>query len=319
MDLSIIIVNWNTRELLKDCLKSIEAKTRQVNYEVIVVDNSSTDGSPEMVSEVFPDVNLIENKENPGFARANNQGLAASKGKYVLFLNPDTKILSNALDGMIQFLENNEEYGAVGCRLVTSDGNIQFTCARAFPTLLNQLSEFLFFHRLFPRQRRFSTVEIFYWDHRDSREVDCLSGACILVRGNLIRDIAGFSEEYYMYAEDVDLCYRIRKLGWKIYYLAEESILHIGGAASRQREESYFSVVTMKQSNFQFLKAHYGTSKAELFKMICLIGSILRMIGAPGIYIYDRWSSKKEIYPLRHWLKKYYAIMAWSLGVNNRK
>jgi len=308
-------VNWNTRELLRDCLQSIEAKTRRTKYEIIIIDNASKDSSAEMVKEAFPHVKLIESSANLGFAKANNQGIANSKDKYILFLNPDTKILSNALDGMVEFMENEQSYGAVGCKLTTPEAGIQFTCARAFPTLLNQLSEFLFFHRLFPHQRRLPTVELSYWNHQNSCEIDCLSGACIMSRRSIIQNIGGFSEEYFMYAEDVDLCYRIRKMGWKIYYLAEEEILHFGGASSEQRNENSYSAVMIRESNYRFMKIHYGGGKAFVFRLLCGVTSSVRLYLAFIAAIIYSMAKDGGRTAYTNLSKKHLALIQWSFNM----
>ena len=276
MDISVCIVSWNTRELLYNCIDSILKMTSGVSYEVIVVDNNSSDGSAEMVKQQFPQCKLIESKNNNGFAKGNNLGLRVATGKYILYLNPDTVLITNALYGMFHFMEANTNIGAVGCKLLNQDGSIQFTCARTFPTLFNQFCYFMMLNRLFPKSC--STTEMSYWDHRDSREIDCLSGACIFARKDIINKLQGFDEKFFMYAEDVDLCYRIKLEGWKLYYLASEEIYHLEGASSKKQSQKYFSAIAMRESNFQFFVNHYGKVNAQVYKLIIFIGSVFRLL-----------------------------------------
>ena len=241
MDVSVIIVSWNTKDLLKRCLQSINEQTKGITYEVIVIDNDSHDGTCEMLKEEFPKYHLIESKKNLGFVKGNNCAFKHARGRYILYLNPDMELLSNAIGEMKCFLDQKLEYGAVGCKLVYPNGSIQYVCARTFPTPFNQFCFLVALNRIFPNSKTFSTVEMRYWDHNDSREVDCLSGACILVRRRIIQWLSGFDEKIFMYADDVDLCFRIRKAGWKIQYLADHKIIHYSGASSKQHSKRYFS------------------------------------------------------------------------------
>ncbi len=313
MDLSICIVNWNTKELLRQCLKSIYKKTVGIDFDIIVVDNASQDGSVEMLREEFPQCTAIGSNDNLGFSKANNLAIKKTKGKYILFLNPDTELKTNALAGMVMFLEKNSEYGAVGCKLLNRDESIQFTCARKFPSPFKHLCFLLMIDRIFPGFRLFSTTEMGYWDHLDSREVDCLSGACILTRKNLLDQIGGFDENFFMYGEDVELCYRIKKNGWRISYLAEEEIFHFSGASSSQRKETSFSSVMQLESNYKFMARNYGEGKAFQFRISTFIGSLFRMIFIfiilPIISIYEKNQKEKLTYSL----KKYSNIFLWSI------
>jgi GT2 family glycosyltransferase len=278
MDLSVIIVSWNTRKLLENCLKSIYEKTRQFEFEIIVVDNASQDGSAEMIRTKFPECKLVESKNNLGFSKANNLGIGQADGKYLLFLNPDTQLKTSALDGMINFLERSPEYGAVGCKLLNSDASIQFTCAREFPTPFREFCFLAMLDRFFPGSKVFSTTEMRYWNHQHSRDIDCLSGACIMTRKKIADQLGGLSEKYFMYAEDVELCYRIRKAGWLIYYLGSEEIYHFSGSSSSQRKERSFSAVMQREANYRFMIENYGKRVAMSMRAFVFVGAGIRLI-----------------------------------------
>ena len=233
MDVSVCIVNWNTRELLVRCLQSIRERTSGLSVEVIVVDNASTDGSGSVVGAQFPEVKLIRSADNLGFARGCNLGESVARGAFVLYLNPDTELQTNAILGMWRYLRSHPQCGAVGCRLLNTDGSIQLTCASAFPTPRNELSSLLFLDRIFPRSKVCSSRELGYWDHAESRDVECLSGACMMLPRSLAQRLAGFDETLFMYGEDLDLCCRIRRKQFHLHYLATEVISHHEGAASR--------------------------------------------------------------------------------------
>lgn len=315
MDVSVCIVSWNTKELLYKCIKSIKDKTFGISYEIIVVDNASTDGSSEMILEKFSDCKLIESKNNLGFAKGNNVAVKEALGKYILYLNPDTEVVTNAIHGMFHFLKTNKEYGAVGCKLTDVKGNIQHTCASTFPTPLTELSLLFLLNRIFPRSKYFSTRELDYWDHVDSRDVDCLSGACIMARRDLIERMKGFDEKIFMYSEDLDMCYRILKEGFKIYYLSTEVIKHLAGASSRKAKNVHFAVLMQKQSNYYFMRKHYGGFHAQCFRMAIFAGSLFRILIA--IFLLLAFSCglvKKDINP-RYILGKYTNMLLWSLHI----
>lgn len=316
MDVSICIVNWNTRELLSECLKSIHEKTSGLTYEIIVVDNDSKDGSAEMVKKEFPDCKIIES-ENIGFARGNNKAVKEAKGNYILYLNPDTQLVTNALYGMLRFLEDNNDFGAVGCKLINPNGSIQYTCASTFPTPFNVMCYLFFLNRIFPKSKMFSSDELDYWDHQNSTNIDCLSGACIMIRKDIVDRIGGFDENTFMYSEDIDLCFRILKHGWKIYYLSDEVIIHYQGSATKKKSNTNFSILMMKQANYYFFHKHYGRANARLFRLITAIGSLSRIFFAILLFpiitlkIIDRDIDFSIV------LDKYLNTFLWSIGLRN--
>lgn len=314
MDVSVCIVNWNTRELLYRCLDSIRSKTQGLRYEVVVVDNASSDGSPAMVRECFPEFQLIASSENLGFARGSNLAAQRSTGKYVLYLNPDTELVSNAIFGMYAWLEEHADYGAVGCMLLNSDGSIQHTCASSFPSPRNELCSLLCLDRLFPGSEAFSSRELNYWNHQDSRSVECLSGACMMVRRPLVERLGGFDESLFMYGEDLDICWALRNQGAMLYYLASETIYHHEGAGSRKRGRS-FAPLLQRQANCYFIGKRYGSMRALLYRTAVSMGSALRLCGAVLLFPLFFSRHKNAVDRSLLFLGKHCELFLWSIGL----
>jgi hypothetical protein len=271
MDVSIIIVNWNSFKLLCDCLRSIYKTQPKISFEIIVVDNCSLERDIEDLNKYFSNVKLILLNRNEGFACANNLAAKQANGKILLFLNPDTIVKNNAIDGMYRKLNNSENIGAIGPKITNPDDSIQQDAARRLPTLFST------FCNIFLLKRAFSNVSIFseyIKNYNRSQEVEFISGACIGIRASLFFRIDGFSEDYFMYSEDADLCYRIRKLGFKNYYNASSEIIHIGGSSSK------------KVNNVKLFECWFFKSRRIYFKKIDLFSfaSINMLYAIGGIY-----------------------------------
>src|ERR1041385_437718 len=217
--ISIIIVSWNTAQLLQNCLASILANPPTSPLEIWVVDNTSTDGSPKMVRERFPQVHLVENRENVGFARANNQALGQCTGKYVLLLNPDTLVASGALQALVDYLDQHPETGAVGARLLNPDGSLQIS-SHPRPTLSRELWRLFHLDKISPYAEYPKTK----WETNRPQEVDVLMGACLLLRKEVLDQVGFLDEHYFIYSEEVDLCYRIQHTGWRIYWVPQAEV-----------------------------------------------------------------------------------------------
>ncbi|MEY3251576.1 MAG: hypothetical protein RL227_549 [Pseudomonadota bacterium] len=314
MDVSVCIVNWNTRELLRSCLRSLQACTRGLSWEVIVVDNHSSDGSARMVATEFPWVRLLARPDNTGFSRGSNLAATVARGDCLLYLNPDTELSGNALLAMWRYLRRHRDCGAVGCRLLNSDGSLQLTCACTYPTPRNELSTLLGLDRLFPRSAIFSAREMAYWDRAHSRDVDCLSGACMMVPRALAERLGGFDERLFMYAEDLDLCRRIQRSGLRLRYLATESIYHHEGAASRRKGRS-FAPVRQRQANFYFLNKHFGRATGRAYRAAVALGTAVRaglaLLATPVTLLKpatwrQRWHDRMAVNG---------AVLMWALGL----
>lgn len=227
--LSIVIVNYNAGEHLINCLKSVEKVKDEVGSEVFVVDNASSDGSVDIASRKFPKLNFIKNSENLGFGRANNQVLKDLKTPYVLILNPDTILENGILSIMVKYLDENPEVGAATCKIVFENGKVDLTAHRGFPTPWASLLYFLGDN---------SRYHLSKADMSKPHEVDAISGAFFLTRKSVLEKVGIFDEDYFMYAEDIDLCFRIKKAGFKIMYLPQIQILHIKGVSSGLKKHS---------------------------------------------------------------------------------
>lgn len=251
MDLSIVVVNWNTSELLIQCLDSIYRARPHLTFETILVDNGSTDDSVNTVAEHFPDVRIIVNDRNLGFARANNQGLSVARGRYFLLLNSDTIIMPNALDELVHYADEHLDVGVVGPKLLNMDGTLQESWAE-FPSFYSELTGKLIRHRR-PVQ-----------ESSHSYDVDWVSGACMLVRSETIDSAGMLSEDYFFYSEEVDWCFRIKANGWLIRYLPTSEIFHLGGGSASMNSLRQLSL--LYQNKIIFFKKNYGSFKAYLLR-----------------------------------------------------
>lgn len=313
MDVSVCIVNWNTLEMLRRCLRSIRENATGLDVEIVVVDNASSDGSASMVEKEFPEVVLIPSGANLGFARGSNLAARSSRGSYVLYLNPDTELVTNAILGMWRFLESNPGHGAVGCRLLNSDGTTQLTCASAFPTARNELCSLLLLHRLFPGSRLCSSRELNYWDHADDRDVECLSGACMMLSRSLVDRLSGFDETLFMYGEDLDLSYRVAAQGLRLGYLASEVIYHHEGAASRKKGRS-FAPLLQREANYYFLSKNFGQPMAVRYRCAVSIGSMARLVAALVVgpfWLLGRGFRSGDLFNL---VARHGDLLLWSIG-----
>ncbi|MGN7381561.1 dTDP-Rha:alpha-D-GlcNAc-pyrophosphate polyprenol, alpha-3-L-rhamnosyltransferase [Chlamydia abortus] len=235
MDLSIIILNYNTRELTLKALRSVYASRTGYQFEVILIDNASSDSSVEKIREEFPQVRLIENQENVGFAKANNQGMRIATGRYILLLNSDTIVQADTLEIMIRFMDEHPDVGASGCKVILPDGSLDKACRRGFPTPSASFYYAFGISKLFPHVPRFNQYQLGYLNPDEEYPVDCLVGAFMLVRRKVIDEVGLLDEQFFMYGEDVDWCYRIKQAGWTNYYYPKTHIIHYKGASSRKR------------------------------------------------------------------------------------
>lgn len=263
--LSIVIVNWNTKDLLIQCLRSIPHELREVRLEIFVVDNGSTDGSKEVVRAEFPEAILIDNPSNLGFARANNQALRLSKGDYILLLNPDTQMKEGTIETLKTFMDCHPEAGAVGAQLLNPDGSRQNSIAN-FPSLATELLNKSLLRLLFPA--RFPGKERTY---SEPIEVDSVIGACMMVRREAIEQVGLLDEEYFLFLEETDWCYRMRKAGWKIYHIPKAEVIHFQGKSAEKDKKR--AKVEYYRSRYQYFRKNRGSWQW----LILLIGSLAKL------------------------------------------
>lgn len=309
MDLSIVIVNWNSIVFTMECVASIQENLHRVEYEIIVVDNASRDGNCAALTEAYKSVRFLRSLENIGFARANNLGAAVSSARLILFLNPDTVVLGDAVQAMVAVLDANPSIGAVGGRLLNGDLTLQTSCVQAFPNIANQLLGIEYFKRQWPRLALWK-MQALYSEPGAVVEVEVVSGACLMVRKSVFETVAGFSTEYFLYAEEVDLCYKIRRGGWKVYYVNDANIVHLGGQSTKQQGDGFVDIV-MRESTFMLLKKFRGDLYARVYKMALLFSAIVRMtILLPLLLLSKDISRRKTLVSA---FRKWRNIASWSL------
>lgn len=277
MDLSIIIVNWNTSELLLQCLASIYHAESHLTFEIIVVDNGSTDDSISAIRARFPEVRIIANDRNLGFAKANNQGLCAGTGRYFLLLNSDTLVLPKALDLLVDYADGHLEAGMVGPKLLNLDRSLQESWGK-FPTFWSELTG-----RPIRERRPLGDPPIAY-------DVDWILGASMLVRSDVVDSAGLLDEEYFMYSEEVDWCFRIRAKGWNIHYHPLPEIFHIGGASASMNTLKQLSL--LYQNKIRFFNKNYGYSRAVLLRYGFVLANCF---GVARRILFPYWADSKAV------------------------
>ena len=277
---SIIIVSWNTRELLRQCLRSVYDETHDVAFEIFVVDNASKDGTPEMVEAEFKGVLLLRNHENLGFARANNQAIRKSTGKYALLLNPDTVILGDVLGRMINVMDRRPRVGMSTCTMFNPDMTFQ-ACFATFPTfgmvLLGGSTPTVALQSLFLTKRFFKTAGYRPKVYEQPNRVDWIMGAFMMVRREAISEAGLLDENLFMYGEEPDWCYRMARLGWEIWYYPEKGVIHYGGQSTKQRPLKD-EVSWLMTSQYRFFGKHRGQAYLTSCFVVGVVGSALKLV-----------------------------------------
>jgi GT2 family glycosyltransferase len=311
-ELSVIIVNWNSRNFLRQCLTSLNAHCRGVSLEVVVVDGGSFDGCGAMLAREFPSVIFIQSDKNIGFAKANNLGAHRASGRCLLFLNPDTEFFEDSIRILMEQLQTLPQAGAVGCKLLNSDRSLQASCVQAFPTVCNQVLNSEFLRRQFPNWKMWGNAALFANPPRPA-VVQVISGACILTQRDIFEAVGGFTEQYFMYGEDADLCFKIARAGHGVYYTSQTSIIHHSGSSSRQVQNN-FSNVMMRESIYRFLKLNHGRTTAAAYRVAMSVLSIVRL---PLILVLLPVSRGKLVRHGTGSLRKWFSILRWGLGLES--
>ncbi|MCG8604469.1 glycosyltransferase family 2 protein [bacterium] len=260
-------MNYNVRALLAECLTSIESSMSHIDYEIIVVDNDSQDGSADLVKAHFPKVRLIANSSNVGFTKGNNQAFNISRGRYLLMLNPDTRIVRNALPELIDYLDRQSKVGVVGCKMLNSDSTLQPSCYN-FPSLKEIFGMYFFGSSYFGGLVRM--------DYSKEREVDFVRGAFLAVRRTCLKKVGFLDENIFMFGEETDLCYRIKQNGWKVVYYPKTVIIHHRGKSTGQLPDNMY--VQRIRSLLYYFGKNYGIYKTVLLRFIIITGVALRML-----------------------------------------
>lgn len=283
--LSIIIVSWNTASCLENCLSSILVNPPTSPFENWVVDNASTDNSPRMVREKFPQVQLMESHENIGFASANNQAIQRCTGKYILLLNPDTYVAPGTLQALVDFLDKTPEAGAVGARILNPDGSLQIS-SHPRPTLSRELWRMFHLDSLSP----YAEYPPSKWETNQAQEVDVLIGACLMLRKDVLDQVGFLDEDYFMYSEEVDLCYRVQRAGWRLFWVPQAEVVHFGGQSTQQVPTEMF--LNLYHGKIKYFRKHDGWLAVQIYKLILMIASLSRLVLTP--FTFFEHSSRRQ-------------------------
>ncbi|NLA23823.1 MAG: glycosyltransferase, partial [Bacteroidales bacterium] len=266
MKLSIVIVNYNVKHFLEQCLNSVFNALKEIEAEVFVVDNNSVDGSCAMIEEKFKDVKLIANKTNYGFSVANNQAIKQAKGDYILLLNPDTVVQEDTFTKVVAFMDSHDDAGGLGVKMIDGKGKFLPESKRALPTPAVAFYKIFGLAKLFPKSKRFGQYHLTYLDKNKTNKVEVLSGAFMLLRKSLIDKIGALDEEYFMYGEDIDLSYRITQAGYENYYYPETTIIHYKGESTKKGSINY--VLVFYRAMIIFARKHFSEKNAKLFSFL---------------------------------------------------
>ena len=276
VDISSIIVNWNTRDLLLQTIVSLKDQATRFSTEIIVVDNGSTDGSQAATAAAFPDVAVIDTGANLGFSRANNIGICRARGRYICLVNSDTKALPGSIDAMGAYMESHPECGILGPKTLNGDMSLRVNC-RTFPTLWNLLCGAFCLHRLFPRSRILGENLMRHFGHDIVRDVDILPGCFLMIRREALDAVGLLDERFFIYGEDKDLCRRFRDAGWKVTFCPDAKVIHYAKGSSSKAPARF--LVEKLRANRQYWEKHHGAAGAFFFVLVMLLHHLLRLPG----------------------------------------
>jgi GT2 family glycosyltransferase len=274
MDLSVIIVNYNVKHFLEQCLHSVLKAAENISAEIFVVDNHSADGSVQYIPEKFPGIHFIANAENVGFSKANNQAIRLATGKYILLLNPDTVVEEDTFEKVIAFMEQHPEAGGLGVKMIDGKGNFLPESKRGLPTPWVAFYKMFGLARLFPSSKRFGKYHLSYLDENEVNEVEILAGAFMLLRKSALGKTGLLDETFFMYGEDIDLSYRILKAGYKNYYFPETTIIHYKGESTKKGSLNYVKV--FYHAMIIFARKHFSNGNATLFTTLIHLAILFR-------------------------------------------
>jgi hypothetical protein len=311
LDLTIVIVNWNAGDMLRNCLASIRNAPKARKVEVIVIDNASADGSRELASREFPEFQVINSGANLGFGKANNLARPHVRTPLVLFLNPDTVVLGDALDQMAVFLETHPETGAMSCQMKYQDGSVQGLGIQWFPT---PITEFFQLALLSAGSRKFLGRILPTWNPEQSGYVKKLYGGCLMARKELLDEVGWFDERYFMYAEDVDLCRQITNRGRKLYYLSSAAIVHLVGGTTSNTSHGFHTLMKC-ESVAKLMAKYHGRAGCFLYILAILVAAPIRLLGVGALRLFSSLAPKRRQADYRGAWQKCSLSILWCLGL----
>ncbi len=307
MDASLIIVSWNAKDHLINCLNSI-LKFRKNGWEIIVVDNGSTDGGPDVVENQFPMVQMIKNNENLGFARANNIGIRVSTGRYVCFINSDVIVQDGCIEKLMEVMDQNPSVGMCGPKILNPDGTLQPSCQN-FPGVWNNFCHAIGLNCIFPHSAFFSEPYMKYWPHDSVRRVDALNGCFWIVRRTALDHVGLLDENFFIYGEDVDWCKRFHDTGWDVVFFPQAQAVHFGAASSSRAPIRFY--IEMQKADLFYWRKHHGRIFAFVYRLIVLLRHVVRLIARMIEYVLRPANRPEADFKLKRSL----ATVRWALGL----
>jgi len=308
--ISILIVNWKSTEYVRRCLHTIQATCTDLNPQIVIVDGGSFDGCGKMLAAEFPQVEFIQSPDNRGFGRSNNLGFEKVNGDYLLLLNPDTELKAGSIQKLLVEIGRTQGTGLVGPRLLNSDGTLQTSCVQSLPSPWNQALDAEGLRRLWPNSRLWGVGAAF--QSKEPTEVEAISGACMLLKSETFRRIGGFSSEFFMYGEDMDLCAKVHRLGLKVLHVPSSEVIHHGGGSSKT-QANQFSTVMMRVAGQTYMSLNHGRAMAFLYRFLQAISATVRLIILIPSYVL---SAGPRRYSAKTSLRKWWYVLRWSIGLS---
>ncbi|HEY4245837.1 MAG TPA: glycosyltransferase family 2 protein [Lacunisphaera sp.] len=306
MTISVIIVSWNAKDFLNECLESLNPAASDFPLEIIVVDNASADGSPELVTNKFPHVRLIQSGSNLGFSKANNLGIKQCKGDYVCLINSDVNVLPGSITKLVEYLENNPDVGIAGPSMLDAQGKIGRSC-RGFPSVWNMFCHALALDSLFPKSKLFGGYILRYWPQNSTREVGILGGWFWIVRREALDRVGLLDENFFFYAEDMDWCKRFHLGKWKVMFVSSASSIHYGGGSSKQAPLKYY--IQQQRADLQYWRKHHTVAGRVAYFGICLLYHATRLVGNGMRALFSGQNSPHRAKAALNW-----QCLLWYLG-----
>jgi hypothetical protein len=310
-ELSIVFVNWNSADYLRECITSIYTHTKDVQFELIVVDNASPQRGVDGLKEQFPGTILIKSPENLGFARANNLGFKHCSGRYVLFLNPDTQLVGPAIQVLLNHLKSLSQVGIVGCKLLNSDLSVHTSSIQKFPTILGQVTDIEYIRLRWPNCKLWGIAPVFA-ECAAPTKVEVIPGACMMMKREVFERVGGFSEEYFMYGEDLDLCYKVVHAGFVNYYVGSAAVIHHGGKSSGRREVNQWATGMKFTSILRFVRKSRGRFYGASFRLVVGFVALIRLLVIALAFPFIDRTTRQFV------ISKWWAIFNWAVGADKQ-
>jgi GT2 family glycosyltransferase len=314
MELSIIYVNWNSLDYLRNSIASVYEFTRATTFEIVVVDNASPEGGIDSIRNSFPEPMVIKSDKNLGFAGANNLGFQNSRGEYILLLNPDTELFEPSIDVMMGYIKKLPDAGIVGCKLLNTDLSVQLSSIQKFPTILNQVVDAEYLRHRWPHSTLWGIAPLFE-KNITSIPVDVISGACMLLRRKVFEEVGCYSEDYFMYAEDIDLNYKIAKHGYRNYYVGETAIIHHGGRSSAKQGANHWATIMKYKAMVLYFRKTRGSFYEGLYRAAVGSVAVLRVLLLTVMMPFGNvlWDKESLTFSFNKWK----AVLKWASGQQN--